>query len=146
MEGVASEVSAMPPVHINYVAVVITAILSMVIGAIWYSPGVFGTAWMALVGKKPEDLQKGMTPRSYGLMFVAALVLSFVLVTVIRAAGVHSAMGGIKVGIAMWIGFVLTTSAGLVIFEGRPVKLYWLNNGYHGVTLVINGAILAAWA
>ncbi len=136
----------MPQVHINYVAVLVAAIINMVIGAIWYSPAVFGTTWMALVGKKPEDLQKGMLPRSYGLMFVAALVLAFVLVTVIRAAHVGTAMGGVKVGIAVWIGFVLTTSSGLVIFEGRPVKLYWLNNGYHAVTLVINGALLAAWA
>jgi len=41
---------------------------------------------------------------------------------------------------------VLTTSAGLVIFEGRPAKLYWLNNGYRSATFVINAAILAAWA
>jgi hypothetical protein len=57
-----------------------------------------------------------------------------------------SALGGVKVALTAWIGFVLTTSAGGFVFEGRPIKLYWLQNGYWGAALVIMGIILAAWA
>lgn len=136
----------MPQVHINYVAVVVAALVSMILGAIWYAPPVFGNVWMQLIGKKPEDLQTGAMPQAYAMMFVAALVLSFVLAHVLRWANAMTAIGGVKVALTMWIGFVLTTSAGGFIFEGRPVKLYWLVNGYQGVALVLMGLILAVWA
>lgn len=135
----------MPQVQINYVAVVVTALVPMLLGGIWYAPAVFGTVWMQLVGKKPEDVQKGALPRAYGMMFVAALVLAFALAHVLRWANATTALGGLKVALTVWIGFVLATSAGAYIFESRPWRLYWLNNGYHGVGLVLMGIILAVW-
>jgi hypothetical protein len=135
----------MPQVSINYVAVVVSALVLMVLGAVWYAPPVFGTAWMRLIGKKPEDLQKGTLPQAYAMMFVSALVLSFALAHVLRWAGAGTALGGIKVALALWIGFVLTTSSGSLIFEGRPAALYWLNTGYYGVGMIITGIILALW-
>jgi len=135
----------MPQVPINYVAVVVSAIVLMVLGAVWYAPPVFGTMWMRLIAKKPEDVQQGPMPQAYGMMFVSALVLSFALAHVLRWAGAGTAIGGIKVALALWIGFVLTTNAGTFIFEGRPAALYWLNTGYHGVGMIIVGVILALW-
>jgi len=136
----------MPQVHINYVAIVVAALVPMILGAIWYAPAVFGNVWMQLVGKKPEDLQKGALPQAYAMMFVAALVLAFVLAHVLRWANATTVIGGVKVALTVWIGFVLATSAGGFIFEGRPWKLYWLTNGYQGVALVLMGIILAVWA
>ncbi len=135
----------MPQVSINYVAVVVSALALMVLGAVWYAPPVFGTAWIRLIGKKEEDLQKGALPQAYVMMFVSALVLTFALAHVLRWAGAATAVGGIKVALALWIGFVLTTSAGSLIFEGRPAALYWLNTGYYGVGMIITGIILALW-
>ncbi len=135
----------MTQVPINYAAVLVTAIISMVIGAIWYSPPAFGTTWMALAGKTPEDMKQGSARNAYAMMFIAALVLAFVLAHVVRWANAASLTGGAKVGITVWIGFVLTVTSGAVIFEGRPIRLYWLNSGYQLVSLVISGAILARW-
>ena len=63
--------------RINYLAVVLAAISAMVIGAIWYNPGVFGTQWMALAGftAPPE----GSMTQAYALGFVNALVKAVVL-------------------------------------------------------------------
>ena len=135
----------MPQVAINYVAVVVSALVLVALGALWYAPPVFGNVWMQLIGKKPEDLQKGSPSRAYAMMFISALVLSFALAHVLRWAGATTAVGGIKVALALWIGFVLTTSAGSFIFEGRPAALYWLNNGYYGVGMILIGLILTFW-
>ena len=135
----------MPQVSINYVAVVVSALVLVALGALWYAPPVFGNVWMQLIGKTPEDLQKGSMPRAYAMMLISALVLSFALAHVLRWAGATTVVGGIKVALAMWIGFVLTTNAGSFIFEGRPAALYWLNTGYHGVGMIIIGVILALW-
>lgn len=135
----------MPEVSVNYVAVVVSAIVLMVLGAVWYAPPVFGTAWMRLIGRKSEDMEKGTLPQAYAMMFVSALVLSFALAHVLRWAGAATAVAGIKVALAVWIGFVLTTSSGSFIFEGRPAALYWLNTGYHGVGMIVIGLILTLW-
>lgn len=135
----------MPQVHLNWVAVVVAALVPMVLGAVWYAPPVFGNVWMHLIDKKPEDLPQGALPRAYALMFVAALVLSFVLAHVLGWANATTAISGLRVALTVWIGFVMATSAGGYIFEGRPAKLYWLNNGFQGVALVIMGIILAVW-
>jgi Protein of unknown function (DUF1761) len=139
------EVSAMPQVTINYVAVVVSALVLMALGAVWYAPPLFGNVWMQLIGKKPEDVQKGSLPRAYVMMFISALVLSFALAHVLRWAGAATAVGGIKVALAVWIGFVLTTNAGSLIFEGRPAALYWINTGYYGVGMILIGLILTFW-
>ena len=131
--------------HVNYPAVVIAAVLNMVVGAIWYSPAVFGATWMALTGKASGDMKSGSMGRSYGLMFLAALVLAFAVAKFVGYMQATTLIGGARAGIWIWIGFVLTTTAGFYIFEGRPAKLYWLNNGFHLVSLVIMGALLAVW-
>lgn len=135
----------MPQVMINYAAVVVSALVLMVLGAVWYAPPVFGNVWMRLIGKKPEDLQKGSMTQAYAMMFISALVLSFGLAHVLRWAGATTAVGGIKVALAVWIAFVLTTNAGSFIFEGRPAALYWLNAGYYGVGMILIGLVLTLW-
>jgi hypothetical protein len=139
------EVSALPQVHINYVAVVVAALVPMILGAIWYAPGVFGNVWMRLAGKKPEEGQRGALPQAYAMMFIAALALAFVLAHVLQWANATTAIAGVKVSLTVWIGFVLATSAGAYIFEGRPGQLFWLNSGYYGIAIVIMGIILAVW-
>src|SRR4029077_3955983 len=133
------EVSAMSQVHINYVAVVVAALVPMILGMVWYAPSVFGNVWMQLIGKKPEDLPKDAMPQAYAMMFLAALVLSFVLAHVLRWDNAMTLLGGVNAPLATWIGSLLTTTAVEFVFEGRPIKLSWLQNGYWGVARVTMG-------
>ncbi len=58
----------MNPVSINYLAVILCGIISMVIGAIWYGP-VFGKLWMKQYGFTEEDLRKDFNPaKTTGLL------------------------------------------------------------------------------
>ena len=131
--------------HVNWVAVIVAAIINMIVGAIWYSPGVFGKNWMALTGKRMDDMKSG-AGRAYGQAFVVALITAYVLARFVGYAGAHSIVRGAVIGFLAWIGFVATSSAGDVIFGGRPTKLYAITNGYQLVVLIINGALLATWS
>jgi len=44
--------------QVNYLAVVVTAIFMFGLGAVWYSPALFGRKWQKLVGKTDDDLKK----------------------------------------------------------------------------------------
>lgn len=132
---------------INYPAVLVAAILNMVLGALWYSPAVFGKAWMELVGFKPEDAQKRMAgmQRAYILTFIGSFVMAYALARVLWYAKVVSVGGGIMIGLLAWLGFVATTHGSNYLFEGKPFRLFTINMGYHLAALVIMGALLAVW-
>ncbi len=135
-------------VSINYLAVIVSAVAAMGIGFAWYSKSLFGKRWMKLVGLSEAELEKRkkeMGPK-YGLMAVSALVMAYVLTHIVYYTGATTISGGMQAGFWVWLGFVATTSLGDVIFVGRPRDLYLINVGYHLVTLLAMGSILAVWA
>lgn len=133
-------------VSINYVAVLLAAVASFVLGALWYS-ALFGKSWMKLMGfdqRKLQGMKKGVW-KSYAAGFVAALVMSYVLAHFVKYAQAATALEGIAAGFWVWLGFVATIMLGAVIWEGKPPKLYAINAGYYLVSLALMGAILAVF-
>lgn len=100
---------------------------------------------MALVGKTEEELKKGGVGKAYALAFLASLIESYVLAHFVQFSNAISIGAGAQTGLLIWLGFVVTTSSGSTIFEGRPKGLYLINMGYHLVVLLIIGPILAVW-
>jgi hypothetical protein len=62
--------------HINFIAVLIAAIIPMLIGFIWYNDKVFGKAWMATTGLTHEQLKQGNMAVIFGVSFLFSLLLS----------------------------------------------------------------------
>ncbi|MBL7753083.1 MAG: DUF1761 family protein, partial [Chitinophagaceae bacterium] len=44
--------------QLNWLAVLGTAIIPLIVGFIWYNPKVMGTVWMKAAGVSPEDAKK----------------------------------------------------------------------------------------
>jgi hypothetical protein len=136
-----SPVQALP---VNFAALVAAAVVRMVIGAVWYAPPVLGKPWMALVGMTPEKVKAGMG-RAIAVDLAGSLVMAFVLTHAARYAGASTPLEGAAVGFFCWIGFVATVTLAITIYEQRPMKLFWINNGFQLISLLIMGAILAVW-
>ena len=126
--------------EINWIAVALCAVSSLVIGGLWYSPVLFAKAWQQAAGLSDEQVGRGNPALIYG----GALVLSFV------AAAVFAMFLGseMSVGAATAAGF----SAGLCwvaasfainyLFERRPLRLWLVNGGYHTLQFTAFGLIL----
>lgn len=138
-------------VMINYGAVILSVVVAIVLGTLWYGP-LFGKAWMRIVHlEKPEHMTKSvkkMMAKSYAIMAVGTLVMAYVLAHVLyytssvtRITGVDA---GIQAGVWSWVGFVAPVMMGSVIWEGRPWKYWFITAGYYLVALVIMGAIMGA--
>ena len=131
-------------------SVLLAAVASMVVGFLWYSPLLFARPWMVLMGYDPEDkarleeMRKG-AGKMYALSFLASLVSALVLAKIILITTVTSPLYGMKVGFAVWLGFVATVQLTSVLFAKQPVKLYLINTGYQLVCYLVMGAILAVW-
>ena len=129
--------------EVNYLAVLAAGIASMIIGYVWYGP-LFGKQWMKASGVSAADVEAGKKdmPKTYGLMYISSVVMAYVLSVFIYYAGVTSMIEGAMIGFWAWLGFVATVMLGGVLFERRPVNLFYLNAGYNLVTLVVMGAVL----
>lgn len=137
-------------VPVNYLAIIVSTILTMVIGYVWYGP-LFGKPWSTLMGFSPEHRakrDKGMR-LNYIIMALGALLMTFILAYVIIFAGtfiqLSGALAGLLVGIMCWLGFIVPVSLGTVLWDDKPWKLWFINAGYYLVVLIIIGAILGFW-
>ena len=132
---------------INYLAVLVAAVASMVLGSLWYSPLMFGKLWMQLSGiNMKEAPPKSKMMKLYGALFVSTLVMVYVLAHMVDYAQATTAMEGAQAGFWIWLGFVATVSLGSVLWENKPVKLYLLNNAFQLVSMMLMGVILEVWA
>lgn len=79
----------------NFLAILVAALSSFVVGFIWYNPKVFGTIWMKEIGMTEEQAQKGNMLKIFGLTFVYAFMLAFMMPNlVIHQSGALSMIGG----------------------------------------------------
>ena len=134
---------------VNYIAIIVATIIGYAIGALWYSPLLFGTQWMKLQGFTKRDMlrakQRGMA-KAYILTFIAVLVMALVLSLLVEVFGNGNFWSGALVGFWVWLGFLATTQIGMVFWEDKPFSLYLLTTAHYLVTLVLAGGILAVWS
>jgi hypothetical protein len=131
--------------EINYLAILVCAILLWILGAAWYSPAMFAKKWMQLIGitrepGKRDGLLLGMTASFFG-----DLVMSFVLANVITWAHIAGFARGSVMGVVMWMGSIAAPNLPQGLYERRPFKLFAINSGYWLLGLAIVGGILATW-
>lgn len=135
-------------IQINYLAVLVAAIASMVIGALWFSPVLFGNLWMKLSNISKADIekakQKGMA-KSYFWAFISTLVMAYVLANLINFTGSDTFAEGIRLGFWLWLGFIATVSLGRVLWEGKSFKLWILDNAHNLIAIIVMSAILVTW-
>lgn len=131
------------PINVNYLAVLVAAIAYMAIGFFWYGP-VLGNLWMKEVGLKKETMKK---PKAtfFLIPFGGALIMSFVLANFIGLVNAMTPAAGMIIGGWTGIGFSATALLATFHFEGRSRELFLIDAGYHLVSLVIMGALLAGW-
>jgi Protein of unknown function (DUF1761) len=136
--------------EISYLMVVVCAVLSMIVGSVWYGP-LFGKKWMEICGVDPTNLdaikqmQKEAMPL-YGIQFVLSLLQLYILAHFVQG---WSEASGIESAVWMWLGFVMPTVAGSAMWNNSPNRLKWasflIQAGYQLVMFVIYGYILGMW-
>jgi len=137
-------------VEINYLALLVVAVLNMALGFVWYSPMLFGKQWSVLMGwgkmseKDMKTKQQEAMP-AYMWSFVGSLVMGYVLSHVVQTFGDMSLMGGLQAGFWMWLGFVAPVMISSNMFNNKPMSLFYIDGGYRFVSLLLMGAVLAMW-
>jgi hypothetical protein len=160
--------------EMNFYAVLVAALTTLVVGSIWYSPMLFGNAWMKETGLTEEELKKGSMLKIFGLTFVFSVMFAMILqVLCVHQFGPLGMIGGpdfidsAKPSYAAFMadyGTVFRTfkhgalhgfMSGLFLafpmiainglFERKSWKYIFIHSGYWTVSMTIMGAIVCGW-
>ena len=126
----------------NYLAIVVSAIVYFVIGAVWYS-ALFGKEWMKHIGRTEEQLRSG-SKIVYLYTLIAELFICLVMAFVVWSLQTTNCMAAIKLGLFFSI-FPITIIAINNWYGQRSMKLTMIDAGYHIVGIVFATIIMAVW-
>lgn len=161
--------------EINFIALLVAAIVTLVVGFIWYHPKVFGTIWMKENNFTAEDLKKGNMLKIFGLTYLFSLMITMILMALtIHQSGAFGMVGGppmldhVKPSFTAFMadygtayrtfkhGALHGFMAGLFfafpligingLFERKSWKYILIHAGFWAVCLTLMGGIVCAFA
>ncbi len=130
---------------VSFMSILAAGIAGSVIGFIWYHPRVFGSAWMRMSGVTPEMAEKGKRrmPLYAIVALLANMLVAWVMSYVGIALGIYDWVGAVfELALWCWLGFVAPTMLGMVLWEHKPLRLYFINAGYWLVDFSVIALIL----
>lgn len=135
---------------INWLAVIVCVIVSMISGTLWYNPKTFYPAWHKAVAREnqaPGMQNMGMV---WALTILSSLVQAVAMAFMVNAmgslmSGGINAVTGASIGFMLWLGFIAPTYLVNKLFAGHGLKIWAIEAGNHLVNFLLFGAILGAW-
>lgn len=129
---------------VNVWAVLLAGISYLILGALWYSPLLFGKEWMRLNKFTDEDLKSNKPMWMITLFtFLSAGVAAYVI-SMVMGPNSNAPFGAI-IGACIALFWVTMSKLTSVLFENKPVKLFLLHAGFDLIAFMIMGAIVAYW-
>jgi len=128
---------------LNYLAILIGAVAYWLVGALWYSPVLFGKRWQELTGVTAENAASPMLTYLGGLvlLFVTCVGLGFLTET----SGASDVKDGLQLGLGVSIAFVTAQLVLNAMYEKRPRALVAINAGYAIVGITLASIIIVLW-
>jgi hypothetical protein len=128
---------------INWPAVLVAALSAFMVGGIWYSPVLFGNAWLADSKLTSKDVEQGNKAKIFGFTAVFALIMAANLAIFLADSKTNVTWGataGFLAGI--WTFGAIATHS---LFELKSWRYVFINGGYSVVSLTLMGAIIGLW-
>ena len=128
---------------INYIAIILITIIYFILGALWYSPFLFGNIWMESLGYKQEDLNP--EPKMFIGAAISAFITTIFFAVLLEFINNYDILTSILISLIISLGFILTIGFYDVLYEDKPLIAYLVDAGYHITALFIAGIILGLW-
>ena len=111
----------------------------MILGALWYSPILFGKQWMKLSGQK---MKKGGMNTACLVAFIANLVMAYVVAVLLGLLDLTSFGDASRLLFWAWLGLMVPIMLNATLWEKKPWGLLWLNAAYYLVGLFVMAGVL----
>lgn len=122
-------------IELNIFGILVATIIGMIVGMFWYSPILFGNAWMASIGKTPETLGNSKIPIIGSILasFLTALGVSL-LFFLIKVTDLYTA---ICVGVILAVLIIFPAMLSDSLFCGWGNKLLLIQSGYRATSVFL---------
>lgn len=132
-------------IPVNFLAVFLAMVGSMIVGAFWYTKGVFGARWAKLVNITDEQMEQGSS-RAIIVTMIVSLITAYVLAQMAYLANAYLQnsflMDSVTVAFWLWAGLTAARFITHDAFEQRPRQLTAMNVAHEFVTLILMGLII----
>ncbi len=142
--------------ELNYIAILVAALVPTVTGMIYYNPKLAGGVWIRSTGKTSDQLTEGMNmPVVMIVSLIMSLILSmFLAVTIL---GMHEGkpsgemianntfVHGMLHGAILSVFTVLPILTMNGMYERRTWSNTFVHFGYWFITMALMGGIVDAW-
>ncbi len=127
------------------VAIVVATLVAMFVGALWYSPVLFGDVWMREMGIKKKDMEnmEGVW-KLYAAHLVLLLVQFSILAHVIKAFEITDFYMLGKYAIVAWFTLMAIPIAGWMIWEKKSFNIFVINSLHQLASLLVGLLVLLA--
>jgi hypothetical protein len=133
---------------LNWLAVIVAAIVYFALGALWYSPVLFARQWQRSIGWDATRTPPQQSATTYVVPLVAYLVMAVAVGMLVEATGSDTIGEGIVLGLVLAIGLSLAhtfVDASFSPEKPEPWTWFGINGTYHAIGLVILAIILSIW-
>ncbi len=142
-----------PDIQLNFLAIAIAVVANFILGFVWYTP-LFGKAWAKEMGYNPEEkAPTGLLIRGLIFMVVGNFLMAWVFAHNIAAwdpttwhrpvpHDMTDGMMATMAAIFTWLGFYVPVDLNTIAWEMKSWKLFFINTGYHLVSLLVVAFIL----
>jgi hypothetical protein len=110
-----------------------TGFISFIIGCVWYSV-LFGKTWQRLMEYSDEKVKSIFKPQRIIVALIAELVAALCTTGILYNLSVHIPLAVCTV---MLIVVIVGHGVKLAIFDGKPAKIIWINEGYKIITILL---------
>ncbi|MCL4482476.1 MAG: DUF1761 domain-containing protein [Bacteroidetes bacterium] len=129
---------------VNIWAVILAGFSYLIVGALWYSPLLFGKQWIRLNGFTDEDFKSNKPMWLITVLsFLSGAIASF-LISMVLGPNSSASFGAI-IGAIVAIFWITMSKLTLVLFENQPIKLFLLHAGFDVLSFMVMGAIVGFW-
>lgn len=134
----------MESMYINHFAVAVSAVSSLILGAIWYSPILFSKVWQKEAGVSEEQLKSSNPIKVMGITLILAFIMSYNLAFFLSDAKTDW-QWGLTAGFLAGFGWAALSITIMALFEFKSFKYILINGGYITLWFSLIGFILGIW-
>ena len=129
---------------VTVLPILVSAILAVAVGSIWYSPLLFGSIWMKSVGISMEN---GVGEREMIVRAIQGVLAQSIFFFVLSQFILNSQSGGMsltKIGVLL-TAFIIAGIINAIILEKKSVAYLLINAGYSAIIIFGGIGVIAFW-
>jgi hypothetical protein len=133
---------------LNWLAVIVAAVVYFALGALWYSNVLFAKAWQRSIGWDASRTPPQQSAMTYVVPLVAYIVMAIAVGLLADATGTDELGEGLVLGLIVGVGLSLAHTFVDASFDpNKPEPWTWfaINGAYHTIGLIIVAVIIAIW-